>query len=144
MQINKLLDFKFIKDIIYYDGPLISLGITQDNQPVLEVWNDMNRDENYNLYSYVFIQQEDLYPLINGEKLFYDVLKDSTTIISWKYNGQAYDFETTDVDYYLANYGPKKTVSLEKDFIDFIPAFNAFLEQDKSTNLSPIKNKKGI
>lgn len=141
MQINKQLDFKFIKDIIYYDGPLLSLGITPDNIPVLEVWNDINREENYHLYSYVFIREEDLMPFINCEKLFYDVLQDSKAIITWKYNGEAYDFEETNIDDYLANYGPKKKVSLEKDFIDFLPSFNAFLEQDKSVTT---KYKNGV
>lgn len=148
IQMNTQLDFKFIKDIIYYDGPLLSLGITQENNPVLVVWNDIDHEENYNLYSYIFIRQEDLYPFIHAEKSFYNVLKDSDSIVSWKYNGEAYDFEVTDIEYYLSNYGPKTTANLEKDFIDFLPDFNAFLEQNKSLNIinntTNITHKHGV
>ena len=81
MKTDKLIDFKFFEDIIYYDGPLLSLGITQDNLPVLQIWCDINNADKYNLYSYVFINKDDLYSFINGEKSYLNVLKNSDEII---------------------------------------------------------------
>ena len=34
MKRNTLIDFKFLEDIMWYDGPLLSLGITQDDEYV--------------------------------------------------------------------------------------------------------------
>lgn len=135
MQKNNKLNFKFIQEIIYHDGPLISLGITEDNLPVLKMWLDVNREEKYNVYAYVFIREEDLLPFVNNEKLYYDVLRDSHKIISWKYGTQMFDSQEMSHEYFLAHYAPtKKDVSLDSDLAEFRPAFYDFLDQEKQKN----------
>jgi hypothetical protein len=65
---NTLLQFKFQEDILYFEGLLLSLGITEDNLPVLEIWCD--QEDEYNIYAYAYIKQEDLKPFINEEKSY--------------------------------------------------------------------------
>lgn len=119
MKVTELLKFKFLEELVYYDGPLLSIGVTEDNQPVFEVWLNINREEKYSLYAYVFIRPEDFYPFIQDEKMYFNVLKDSLSITAWKVNQEYYDFEEMSVEYFLENYGPNETVSLNDDLIDF-------------------------
>lgn len=131
MKTNKLLEFTFLEYILYYDGPLISLGLTQDNSPVLEIWCNEDREKNFNLYAYAFMKEEDLQPFIDAEKSFFNVLKDSLEIIVFKYDGKAFDFEVWNNEDFLKEYGPKEHSDLNKDLIDFREKFNVFMHTKK-------------
>lgn len=127
MKTNKLIDFKFLKDIIYYDGPIISLGITQENIPVLEIWCNVDYDKKINFYAYAFIKEEDLIPFINAEKSYFNVLKDSEEIIFFKYNGEnAFDFEVVNNIQFINDYGPKEDSDLSLDLQDFRVFFEEY------------------
>lgn len=126
MKTNKLIEFKFLEDIVYYDGPLLSLGLTQDNVPVLEIWCDVEKEQNFHIYAYAFIQEEDFNPFINGEKSYLNVLKDSSEIIVFKYSEVAFDFEIMNNEEFIIKYGPKESCDLNDDLIDFRPKLKAF------------------
>lgn len=131
-QINQEIKFKYRQDIIEYDcGSLLSLAVTDDNIPVLEVWLDTDR-ETYNLYAYVFMRKQDVMPFVQDQKFYFDVLKDSERIVAFKYNSEKkyHEFHEMDKQYYLKNYGPKKSVSLKDDLVEFNESFNQFLEKD--------------
>lgn len=130
MKTDKLLDFKFIEDIIYYDGPIISLGLTQDDKPVLEIWCDVDREKNFNLYAYAYLKEDDFQPFINAEKSYFNVLKDTVEIVVFKYNGEAFDFEVMNNDFFIENYGPKESSDLSLDMIDFREKFQAYLQKE--------------
>lgn len=130
MKTNQLLNFKFIDDIIYYDGPIISLGLTQENSPVLEIWCDVNREENYHIYAYAFLREEDFQPFVEANKSYFNVLRDSQEIVVFKYNGQAYDFKVISQDEFLSNYGPKEDSSLAEDLIDFRKSLENFYRNE--------------
>lgn len=130
MKTDKLLDFKFIEDIIYYDGPIISLGLTQEDKPVLEIWCDVDREKNFNLYAYAYIKEEDFESFINAKKSYYNVLKDSLEIVVFKYNGEAFDFEVMSNDFFVEHYGPQEDSDLSLDLIDFREKFQAYLTQE--------------
>lgn len=117
MKTNKLLDYKFIQDILYYDGPLLSLGILQDGTPVLQIWSDCT--DEYNLYAYAFMRPDDLQPFLNVQKDYYSVLQDSLEIILFKYNEEAYDFQVISNQKFIEQYGPKPGFALEDDLLDF-------------------------
>ncbi len=130
MKTDKLLDFKFLEDIIYYDGPIISLGLTQDDKPVLEIWCDVDREKNFNLYAYAYLKEDDFQPFINAEKSYFNVLKDAVEIVVFKYNGEAFDFEVMNNDFFIENYGPKESSDLSLDMIDFREKFQAYLQKE--------------
>lgn len=133
MKTTKPLEYKFIKDLIWYDGPLLSLGITENNEPVFEIWIDQDNEENYSKYAYVFIKPEDLEPFLKNEKLYYEVLFDSEEIITWKYNKEKgyFDFKKEDKVEHLKEYGPKEDVSLANDIIYFMPHYEEFLKSEQ-------------
>lgn len=124
---NQELNFKIIKDIFYYDGPILSLGITSDNQPVLQLWCDQNIEENFNLYAYIFISQKDLESFIQGKINYYQVLKNNLSITIFKYNGQYFDFETIDTDCFMKNYGPKEDSSFIDEIAEIKDKFSYFI-----------------
>lgn len=126
------IEFKFIEDIIYCDGSLLALGITDNNQPILIAWMDIDYEKNYNEYAYIFIKEEDLDLFLNEKKLYYEVLRDSHNIIAFKYNGEKYDFKEMQHNEYLKKYGPKEKVSLKEDLIDFRVLYQQFIEKEKS------------
>lgn len=130
MKTDKLLDFKFLEDIIYYDGPIISLGLTQDDKPVLEIWCDVDREKNFNLYAYAYLKEDDFQPFINAEKSYFNVLKDAVEIVVFKYNGEAFDFEVMNNDFFIENYGPKESSDLSLDMIDFREKFQDYLQKE--------------
>lgn len=129
MKTEKLLKYTFIKELLYYDGPIISLGITNNKEPVLEIWCDTNHQENYNLYAYAFIQKEDFQPFVDAKKSYYNVLKDAQEIIIFKYNGEAFDFSIMSNEDFISNYGPKPTADMNNDLIDFREALAEFTSQ---------------
>lgn len=130
MKTDKLLDFKFLEDIIYYDGPIISLGLTQDDKPVLEIWCDVDREKNFNLYAYAYLKEDDFQPFINADKSYFNVLKDAVEIVVFKYNGEAFDFEVMNNDFFIENYGPKESSDLSLDMIDFREKFQDYLQKE--------------
>ena len=119
MKTNKLIEFKFLEDIIDYEGPLLSLGLTQDNSPVLEIWCDVEKEKNLHIYAYAFIQKEDFNPFINGKKSYLNVLKDSIEITVFKYSEVAFDFTIMKNEEFIVKYGPKESCDLNEDLIDF-------------------------
>lgn len=130
MKTEQLLEFKFIDDLIYYDGPIISLGLIQDDSPVLQIWCDVNHEENYNLYAYAFLRKEDFQLFVDAEKSYFNVLKDSQEIVVFKYNGKAYDFSVMPHAEFLSNYGPQEDSSMADDLIDFRKSLEAFYIKD--------------
>lgn len=128
--INEELEFKFLEDIIYYDGPIISLGITYNNEIVLFEWLDFDDDTKINIYCYAFIKQEDFLPMMNDEKLYYHVLQESNLIIGWKFKEKAYDFEVWEAQWFVENYGPTPTVRLKDDLDMVREKLLTFLETD--------------
>lgn len=131
MKTQKLLEYKLINELLYYDGPIISLGITENNEPVLEIWCDTNREENYNLYAYAFMQQEDFQPFVDAKKSYYNVLKDAQEIVIFKYNGEAFDFSVMSNEEFVGNYGPKPTADMNDDLIDFRKAWAEYQSKEK-------------
>lgn len=130
--INQSLTFKFKKTIIFYDGPLLSLGITEDNEAVLEVWVDENSEKRYSKYSYIFLKKEDFEPFIHDQKSYHDVIQDSRQIVYYKHDGKSsYDFEEIDPTTYLEEYGPTKSVSLQNDLIMIREHLNMFYLAEK-------------
>lgn len=69
MKTDKLIEFKFIKSILYYEWAYLSLGLMQDDTPVLELWCDVDYEKNYNQYAYIFIRPEDCQLLIEAKKV---------------------------------------------------------------------------
>lgn len=132
MKTQKLLEYKFIKDLLYYDGPIISLGITENQEPVLEIWCDTNREENYNLYAYAFMQPEDFESFVAAKKSYYNVLQDAQEIVTFKYNGEAFDFSIMSNDEFVSNYGPKPTADMDDDLIDFREAWAQYNTKEKA------------
>ena len=131
MKTQKLLEYKFINELLYYDGPIISLGITKNNEPVLEIWCDTNREENYNLYAYAFMQPEDFQQFVDAKKSYYNVLKDAQEIVTFKYNGEAFDFSIMNNEEFVGNYGPKPTADMDDDLIDFRKAWAEYKSKEK-------------
>ena len=130
MKTEKILDFQFIEDIVYYDGPLVSLGFSENNEPVLQIWCDVNHEENYNLYAYAFLNKEDFQAFVDAQKSYFNVLKDCEEIVVFKYNGNAFDFSVISNDLFLLNYGPKEDVSLSEDLIDFRASLKSFYNKE--------------
>lgn len=129
MKTNKLINFKFLKDIIYYDGPIISLGFTQENFPVLEIWCNVDDEKKINFYAYAFIKEADLIPFINAEKSYFNVLKDSEEIILFQYiEDNACDFEVINNLQFLSDYGPEE----DSDLSLYLEDFRAFFEEYKN------------
>lgn len=128
--INKQLDFKFWEDILYYDGPLLSLCITEDKTHVLMPWADRvdNEVESYNLYAYIYLSQELTEQFLNGEKNYYQAVKESEKIITWKHNGLVpdFDFKLVSVEEFLEKYGPKETSDLAEDVVEVKTAYEKF------------------
>lgn len=124
---NKELNFKIIEDIFYYDGPILSLGITSDNQPVLQLWCDEDREKNFNLYAYIFISQKDFESFIQGKINYYQVLKNNLSITTFKYNGQSFDFKNIDTDYFMQNYGPEEDSSFIDEVTEIKDKFTDFI-----------------
>lgn len=136
--INQEIKFKYIDDILYYDGPLISLGFTDDNTPVLQECVDMK--EKYGLYAYVFIRNEDVWDLLEHKKKYYDVLKDSYRVVMFKYYQKEYDFEEIDVASFLENYGPEPDVSLHGNLQEFCAKLEDYIKTDTSLKAAFAKN----
>jgi len=130
MKINKLIDFKFLKDILYYDGPIISLGLTNDNLPVFEIWCDENKENNINIYAYVFITHNDFQLFINFYKSYFNVIKDSLEIVLFKYNGEAFDFQIVSNEKFITNYGPQDDSDSCLDLINFRNHYLKFNEKE--------------
>lgn len=109
--------------ILYYDMPLISLIITEKNEPVLEVFCDVENGD-YK-YAYIFLSKEDAHNLIFSKKSYYDIIKNSKEIYTFreKYlNNGLTDFSKIEVKEFLESYGPKEDVFLieeDSDLYDF-------------------------
>lgn len=131
MKTEKLLEYNFIKDLLYYDGPIISLAITKNNEPVLEIWCDTNYEENYNIYAYAFMQVEDFQPFVDATKSYYNVLKDAQQIVTFKYNGEAFDFSIMNNDEFVSNYGPRESADLDNDLIEFRTAYAEYKAKEQ-------------
>lgn len=126
MKTNKLIEFKFLEDIIDYEGPLLSLGLTKDNSPVLEIWCDIEKEKNFQLYAYAFIQEEDFKLFINCKKSYFNVLKDSIEIITFKYDGKAFDFKVMINKDFIEKYGPNENCDLTEDLSNFKKSLEEF------------------
>jgi hypothetical protein len=121
------IKFKVLEDIIYYDGPIISLGLLEDNTPVL--MEELGRDKEYGQYSYIFIQPEDLMPLLRCQKSYYDVLSHSRGAYIWKYqNGKAFDYQKINIEQFLSEHGPEKSASLDHFLSGFAQKFEQYLK----------------
>lgn len=131
MKTEQLLKYKFIKELLYYDGPIISLAITENNEPVLEIWCDTNYEENYNLYAYAFMQLEDFQPFVDAKKSYYNVLKDAQQIVTFKYNGEAFDFSVMSNEEFLSNYGPRESADMNNELIDFRQAYEEYQAKEQ-------------
>lgn len=130
MKTEQLLKFKFIEDIFYYDGPLISFALTEDNTPVLEIWCGLNREENYNLFAYAFLREEDLHPFLHADKSYFNVLKNCSEIILFKYKDKAYDFTVISSLEFLENYGLTEESSFAIELIELRKSLDAFYTKE--------------
>ena len=128
--ITKQLDFKFWEDILYYDGSLLSLCITQDKTHVLMSWADKVENEvhSYNLYAYIYLTQDLAQQFLNGEKNYYQTIKESEQIITWKHSSAlpGFDFTLIAVEDFLEKYGSKETSELFEDVIKIKHAYEKF------------------
>ena len=131
MKQNTLIDFKFLEDIMWYDGPLLSLGITQDDKYVFVVWCDVNYEKKFNTYAYIFLSDKDVQPFLNGDINYYQTIKKSNQILMFDYFGDDnnINFKSMDINQYLNEYGPQPDSDLKDELIDFLPKLNNFLQQ---------------
>ncbi len=138
MKTQQILDFEFLEDIIYYDGPILSLGITEKKEPVLMIWCDRDTEKNFNLYAYVYIREQDFNPFIHGLLSYYQTLSQASEIIIFKYDGnKAFHFQILDNDLFIEQYGPKNpNVDLTNDLIQVKEKLISFdyLNQEKQQN----------
>jgi hypothetical protein len=114
--------FQLLEDIIEYDGPFISLGITEEKQYVFEIWCDIDDEKKYNLYAYVYPRYHDMQLLLAGKLDYYTTLLQADKFITFKYNGNYYDFQTISNHDFLAKYGP------QPDF-DIYPYLQKFIKE---------------
>lgn len=136
MKTQQLLDFEFLEDILYYDGPIISLGMTAKKEPVLLIWCDRNIEEYFNLYAYVYIREQDLNPFIHGLLSYYQMLSQASEIILFKYDGnKSFHFQILDNDSFIHQYGPQPNADLSSDLIDVKEKLISFQSQEIKTFL---------
>lgn len=135
---DKKLKFNFLDDIMYYDGPLISLGITEHDEPVLQIWIDETEDQKRTVYAYVWLTKENLQDLLYGDKTYYKILSSCEEIMTWEYDGQkSLNFKKIEKKDYLEKYGPKEHVTLTRDMIDVREKYKKYLKGE----LNQCKNK---
>lgn len=135
------IDFKIIEDICYYDGPIISIGLDHDDNPILQIWcdeviiDDTKTPEGYvngyGIYAYVYMRKEDLLPFLNDEKLYADTMLDSHKIILFKYFKEPYDFEEINKKEFVEKYGPVEGCRLGHSLLDARNVIVPYLLQQK-------------
>lgn len=67
-----LEDLKWQRDLIYFEGPLLSEYLSSRNETYLKYWCDC--DSNYNRWMYFKIKEQDRLRLVLGEKSLYDAI----------------------------------------------------------------------
>ncbi|HCE5104551.1 MULTISPECIES: DUF6575 domain-containing protein [Vibrio harveyi group] len=66
-------ELEWKRDLIYFDGPLLSEFLTEHGETYLKYWCDC--DENYNRWLYFKVKEQDRLRLVNGEKSVKEVMK---------------------------------------------------------------------
>lgn len=146
------IHFKILEDICYYDGPIISIGLDDDDNPILQIWCDQVDDtknseghiNGYGIYAYAYMRKEDLVPFLNDDKLYADTLLDSDKIVLFKYFNQPYDFEEINQKEFVEKYGPVEGCRLGKSLIEARSSILPYLLQKKLENELKQKNESSV
>lgn len=139
LKTDKKIDFLFVENILYYDGPIVSLGLTKEKIPVLEIWCDFNSDSKINTYAYAFIKSEDLNDFIEGKKSYFNVLKDCEQILTFNDKENDNDFKVIENNYFIKNYGPVEFADLTEKLIKFKIKYDEFVKNLIKNNKPKIK-----
>ena len=98
--------FIHFDDILYYDGPLLSIGLTENHQVMLQVFCDC--DDDFNYYVNVSIPKKEIELFIDSKLSYYDVLPHCTNLSAFKTNATGYEFWCNmSLAEFLENYGPQ-------------------------------------
>jgi hypothetical protein len=78
-------ELTFVKTLIWFDGPLLDLGVDVDKQPVLTFWLDC--DDWQNTWASLWVVPEALAGLIDGKLCLLESLRQSSKVVVFETNG---------------------------------------------------------
>lgn len=134
--LNTPLDFKFLHELPYHGNERVNLGITEDNVAAFCILCDTAPDGEI-IFAYVIIRHEDFIPFTDGEMSYYEVLKNSESIMTFKDNGEMHDSTIIKNKKFIKLYGPTKDYDFGEDLYGFNEALDEFFQLKEIENTPP-------
>ena len=108
--INKLITFDKVATILYYDVPLLSLGVTDDKKYMLLIFCDTQL--NHTIYAYAEINKFAAQAFISGKVNYFKTLINSKiTLFNYK-DDEGFNFRKISAMSFIDKYGPDIDVDL--------------------------------
>ena len=113
-----------VEDLIYYDGPLLSLYKTHDGTPVIRVWLDVNDD--FNLWANVEVSYSAMCDYLAGRLSLTGLVKQSRRIMQYKQDDtrSRYDEATLSIKCYLKDYAGTEDNTVSEPCLEVIKRFD--------------------